>query len=176
MMNIDIRQTVREASQLGVFKNGGIPLGYVSNIPVLKEVNGKFCLIIPYLRYKPTGNIDKTLVFPAKYTLTISLPHGKIVGLNDFSYDSRFKRVDFTKPIGLFRHDAVKQFSKNEFNEKRDELYKAYGEIVSAKLEGAPVPEGAEKTFSELIRIILEPSLYPIYKAIDEEFYNKYLA
>ena len=176
MKNIDVRSLVKNVSKGETFMNSGIPLGYVSNIPVLKEVNGKYCLVIPYLKYKPTGDIDKTLVFPAKYTLTVSLPFGKTVGFEDFSYDSRFKKVDFTKPVGFFRHDAIKQFSKKEYNEKRDALYSAYSEIVSAKLEGTPVPENAEKTFSELMRIILEPSIYPIYKAIDEDFYNKYLA
>lgn len=176
MKNIDVRSLVKNVSKGETFMNSGIPLGYVSNIPVLKQVNGKYCLVIPYLKYKLTGVVDKTLVFPARYALTVSVPHGKIVGLDDFSYDERFKKVDFTKPIGFFRHDAVKSFTKDEFNKKRDELYKAYSEIVSAKLDGTPVPESAEKTFSKLIRIILEPSLYPIYKAIDEDFYNKYLA
>lgn len=176
MMNIDIRTIVKNTSKTSIFKNGSIPLGYVTDIPVLKQVNGKYCLAVPFINYKRTGVVDKTLVFPIKYVVTVSLPGGNIVGFEDLSYNAKFKKVDFSKPIGFFRHDAVKEYTKDEYDEKKAELYSAYSKIAEAKLEGQAVPENAEKTFSELIRIILEPSVYPIYKAIDEEFYNKYLA
>lgn len=33
-----------------------------------------------------------------------------------------------------------------------------------------------EKRMKELLQLLVEPSLLPMYKALDNDFYNKYLA
>ena len=47
-----------------------MPLGYVAGYPILQDVNGELCIIVPFLKYKITGKPDKTAVYPIKYTVT----------------------------------------------------------------------------------------------------------
>lgn len=40
--------------------NSSMPMGYVPNLPILCILNGNLCMKIPFLKYKVTGEIDKT--------------------------------------------------------------------------------------------------------------------
>lgn len=175
MKNIDVAKIIKDVKTSGFFRNTEIPLGYVDGLPIITVKNEKPCLIIPFLKYKVTGVVDKTLVFPIKYYITVSLSDGKIIGYTDLSFEEMFKKIDFNKPIGFFRHEAVKNYSKFEYKEKKQQLYKMYDKIISAMLAGETCDIFDVTDFTELLNIIIEPSLKPIYEALDKDFYNKYL-
>jgi len=175
MKNIDIAEIIKNIKGNEFYLNCNIPLGYVDGYPVLSIKNSKLCLTIPFLKYKITGEVDKTLVYPVKYLITVSLPEGNVIGFEDLSFNPLFRKVNFDKPIGFFRHEAVKQYNKQEFKEKRAELYSMYDKIAMSILYNAPYDEASDSQFKELLNIMLEPSLRPIYKAIDKDFYDKYL-
>ena len=40
--------------------NSSMPMGYVPNLPILCILNGNLCMKIPFLKYKVTGEIDRT--------------------------------------------------------------------------------------------------------------------
>lgn len=172
---ISLNKIIKDIHNSDFVFNCPIPLEYKSGIPVLKIVNSKLCLVLPFLRYKITGEVDKTQVFPIKYAVTVSLPDMKFVGFEDFAYDSNFGDVDFSEPVGLFRHESIKQFTKQEYAAKREELYSLYEKIIASLLFGNEFTENDDAQFSSLMHILLEPSLKPFYKLIDCDFYNKYI-
>ena len=155
--------------------NSGIPMGYVTGLPLLCILNGNLCMKIPYLKYQVTGETDKTLVFPVKYLVTMEIPEERIVGYEDFAFNEKFAKVDFFKPIGTFRHDAVKNLDKQAYVNLRSELYKEYDSIVVHLLYGGEYSSSNEERFSRLFNTMLEPCLHPFYHAIDKDFSTKYI-
>lgn len=153
-----------------------IPLGYLPGLPILKIKNGRLCLVIPYLKYKITGVVDKTLVYPIRYIITVTLPDIKVIGYSDLKYENTFEKLDFSKPIGLFRHDKVKNLDKKQFQAKKAELMSEYDKVINALIFDDEYYQEDEEKMRQLLQLILEPSLMPIYKALDMDFYRKYLA
>ena len=176
MKNTDILQIIKSTGKSPLGTNSGIPLEYVYGLPVFTVRNSRLCMIIPFLKYKVTGQVDKTLVYPIRYTITVLLPEGRVVGYEDLTCNSAYGKVDFTKPVGFFRHEAVKSWTKGEYKSKKKELLAMYGKIADSILYGAVYSPEEDAAFKKLLNTIIEPSLLPVYKELDEDFYNKYLA
>lgn len=153
-----------------------IPMGYSSGFPILQIKNGSLCVTVPYLKYQTTGEVDKTLVFPIRYGISLELPTEKIIGFEDYEYKSNFANIDFDKPVGYFRHDAVRKYNKTQYKELRRELMGEYDKVINALLGNASYGISDEKRMGELLQLLAEPSLLPFYRVIDSDFYNKYLA
>lgn len=172
---INIEEILNEIRAGGFILNCKLPMGYTCGFPTLKINNGTLCLIIPFLKYKVTGETDKTLVFPIRYKVTVSLPDKRIVGFEDLSLNDIFARIDFNKPIGYFRHESVKKYSRKEYFKKKKELFSMYSKMAEAIVFGSEYTDDDDNEFFELLNIMLEPSQRRIYKVLDSDFYNKYL-
>lgn len=172
---ISVKKLIKEIKTSEFVLGCKMEVGYSAGLPILQIKNGILCLTVPYLKYRMTGAVDKTLVYPVRYTVTVALPGEDPVGFSDLSVNPVFEKVDFSKPVGTFRHDSIKQYSKDQYFALKDELYSLYDKTASALLYNAPYAEGDEKRMSELLRLLVEPSLLPIYRALDIDFYNKYL-
>lgn len=172
---ISVKALVREVKTSPFLLYCELPMGYVEGLPILQIRNNQLCLVIPFLKYQVTGKVDQTLVYPIRYTVTVLLPEGKIMGYQDLGLTPQFAKVDFTKPVGIFRHEAIKQWGKQEYAAKRDELFGMYDKVVSALLYGTEYTEEDETAMRQLLQTMVEPSQLPIYKVLDEDFYDKYL-
>lgn len=150
-------------------------LGYVPGLPILTILNGNMCMKVPYLKYKVTGEVDKTFVYPVKYIVTVSLPEGNIVEFEDLSYNMSFANVEFNTPVGLFRHEAIKNLDKKAYSNLRYALFAEYDKIVKHLAYGETYASKDERHFKALLNVILEPSLIPFYTAIDTEFVKRYI-
>lgn len=155
--------------------NSSMPMGYVPGLPILCILNGNLCMKIPFLKYKVTGKIDKTFVYPTRYVVTVMIPEEQIVAFDDLSLQRKFAKVSFLDPIGTFRHEAVKNLDKPAYDNLRSTLYKEYDKIVKSLISGNEYSSNDETKFMRLFNIVLEPSLRPFYKAIDNDFANKYI-
>ena len=176
MKTLDLTKLIKELKKSDFYLNSGIPLEYTCGLPVFETRSSGLCVKIPFLKYKVTGVVDKTLVFPVRYVITVSLPEKKCVAFEDLSYNNIFRKVDFSKPVGYFRHDAIKTLDKKEYKEKRAELFSLYDKIIATILSKNAVTEEDKLAFSELLNIMIEPSLKPIYKVLSADFYDKYLS
>lgn len=155
--------------------NSSMPMGYVPGLPILCILNGNLCMKIPFLKYKVTGEIDKTFVYPTKYVATVTIPENQVVAFEDLSLKETFAKVSFSAPIGTFRHEAVKDLDKTAYDNLRSTLYEEYDKIVESLINGKEYSSNDEIKFRSLLNTILEPSLRPFYKAIDNDFANKYI-
>ena len=158
-----------------------IPIGYVQGYPIIAYKDGHPYLLIPYLRYKVTGEVDKTLVYPIRFLVSYSLKDCRFVGFYDLTKIKNFENFDFSKPVGYFRHDGIKTLSKTAFKEKQQELYAGYSVLIRnlyAIMGGGEKADisAEEKKFGELLSLLLEPSLKPFYHYLSTNFYKKYIA
>lgn len=172
----ELKNILKNLKSNPFFMNCNIPMDYTAGLPIIQFRNSKVCILIPYLKYKITGEVDKTLVYPVKYAVKIVLPGAQPAGYEDLSVNAVFSKIDFEKPIGYFRHESIKNFTKQEYKAKKEELYAMYDKIINALLNNARYTEADNDAFKTLLNIMIEPSLKPMYKALDEEFYKKYLA
>ena len=176
MKNVSIENIIRELKTSEFTLNCRMPMGYSSGFPILQIKNDSLCLTIPYLKYKVTGVVDKTLVFPIKYTISVELPENNVVGFADLSFNRAFEKVDFNRPIGFFRHESIKNLDKNEYKEKRAELMGLYSKLADSLLYGTAFTKEDDDKMRALLKLLVEPSQYPIYKTLDKDFYNRFLA
>lgn len=173
--SICVKDLLRDIRR-GEFVNAcQMPMGYTDGYPMFHRVNGQVYLVIPFLRFQVTGQVDQTLVYPIRYTVTAELPTGRIVAFQDLGADSRFRKVDFGKPIGLFRHDAIKDLTKQEFQAIKDDLYSAYDAVLTSLLADEEPAEEAVNALAQLLSRLAEPCQKPIYEALDGNFAAKFL-
>ncbi len=154
--------------------NCAMNMGYVTGLPILQIKNEQLCLLVPFVRYKVTGEPDKTLVYPIRYTVTVSLPENKAVQFQELSFDERFLGVDFDKPVGFFRHDEIKHLNKQEYRSLRAELLGEYDKVIRLLLLNEDYDQASEDRMKKLLRLLTEPSLLPMYRMLDKDFYDKY--
>ncbi len=155
--------------------NSSMPMGYVPSLPILCILNGNLCMKIPFLKYKVTGEMDKTFVYPTRYVATVMVPEEQVVAFEDLSLQSTFAKASFSDPIGTFRHEAVKDLNKPAYDNLRSTLFEEYDKIVESLINGKDYSSSDEIKFRSLFNTVLEPSLRPFYKAIDKDFANKYI-
>ena len=176
MKNISVENIIKQLKTSEFTLNCRMPMGYSSGLPILQIKNDSLCLTIPYLKYKVTGVVDKTLVYPIRYTISVELPENHVVGFSDLSFNKAFEKVDFNKPIGFFRHDSIKNLDKNEYKAKRAELMALYSKLADSLIYGTEFTKEDDNNMKTLLRLLVEPSQYPIYKSLDKDFYNRFLA
>lgn len=152
-----------------------LPLGYVPNLPVVTSENDTLCLRVPFMRYKVTGKVDRTLVFPVRYVFTITVPDAVVVGFEDLAFNKAFVNVDFNKAVGIFRHEAVKNLKKAEYSALRSQLFAEYDKMIDFLANNTEYTESDKQAFIVLLNQVLEPSLKPFYHAIDNNFATKFL-
>mgnify|MGYP004458928239 FL=1 len=153
-----------------------LPLGYVQTIPVfsIKE-NGDLCLKVPFLKYRVTGIVDKTEVYPVKYLVTRLFPERTLLSCEDLAKNVAFSQVDFSHPIGYFRHEAAQKLDAQAYNKAQQELYTLYDALGDSLIKGIYSPVEKEKRLKELLKVLVAPYLHRFYKAIDKNFYEKYI-
>lgn len=174
MNAISMEQIMKNVKTSEFFLQCKIPMGYSSGFPILQIKNGSLCVTVPYLKYRTTGEVDKTLVYPIRYGISLELPTEKVIGFENYEYKSSFANIDFDKPVGYFRHDEIKQYNKTQYKELRRELMGEYDKVANALLGNTAYGSSDEKRMAELLQLMAEPSLRPFYRVIDTDFYNKY--
>lgn len=155
--------------------HSNMPMGYTPGIPMLSLRNGKPCLVIPFLKYQMTGEIDKTKVFAPRFVVTVVMNDGNVVKYEDLMYDSRFEEIDFRKPVGLFRHSSIRHLKKDDYNTMRKEIYALLDALSDSMIGKMEFDEMDAMKFNKLFSVLLEPSMKPFYHAIDKNFFETYI-
>lgn len=149
-----------------------IPMEFVSGLPALGIRRGQICITIPYYRAKVQPE-DKTLIYPLAYSITALWSNGMIVEYKNFNFVPEMKKLDFSKPIGIFRHEAVKNLNKQQYMELKNELFDCYDEYLKCIAEKRGFERA--KRMKELFNIIMEPCQKPMYLIIGRKFFQDFL-
>jgi len=151
-------------------------MGYVPGMPVITIKNDQLVAEVPFLRYKATGEVDRTLVYPIKYVLEYLIPEGQLVGFKDLTIENGFEDFDFDKVIGFFRHEAVKQMDREIFAAYKAETLTKFDKLVNFLLgDTENYTAEDDKSLASSLQTIIEPFVSKHYAILDEDFYNKYL-
>lgn len=153
-----------------------IPMGYTPGIPALGVRAGNLCIEVPYLRYKVTGEKDRTLVYPVRYVATYLVPEFTMVAFVDLAYTPQGEQVDYDKPVGLFRHESIAHLSRAEYDQLREDTLSDMSAVALHLLGVTPAPDGIVESLGHRLRVIVEPSIYPFYKTFTPDFYNRYIS
>lgn len=172
---ISVKEVLKNLKKNEFIMNIRMPMGYAPGLPILQIRNNYLCMLVPYFKTHMTGEVDKTRVFPIRYAITLELPEEKIIKYEDLSFHPAFEKVDFSRPVGYFRHDAIKQYNKKQYMEKKEELLSLYSKVANKLLFGSELIREDEERMKELLQILIEPSLLPQYRVMDKDFYHKYL-
>lgn len=151
-----------------------IPIGYNPGIPMLSVKEDNLCLIIPYLRYKITGEKDKTLVFPIRYVVDYVVPEFQLVKFEDLAFNQAYDKVDFDKPCGYFRHKAIEDITQKEYQFLRETTLYGFDKVADVLLNGQLYTVADYNTMACQLQKIVEPSLWGFYRVLAPDFYNKY--
>lgn len=150
-----------------------IPMGINAGWPAISIRSQRICVTIPYFKTGILEPNDKTPIFPIRYCLTTVWPYTKIVEFFDLKFMKDFSNYDFDQPIGTFRHEALQSVGRKEYFAMRDELLSYYDELISCVVEKRPF--GRQARMAELMQILVEPSLKPMYQSINKSFYTRFL-
>lgn len=153
-----------------------IPMGYVPGMPIITIKNEQLVAIVPFLRYKVTGKVDRTLVFPIKYVLEYLIPEAQVVSFRDLSIEKNYANRNFDEVLGFFRHEAIKNLDKRKYTLFKKEILAQYDKLVNFLLcESELFTLNDETALKNNLQTIIEPFILNLYAELDIDFYNKYL-
>lgn len=155
--------------------NALIPMGYVPNLPLLTVRAEQLIVQFPFLRYKVTGVVEHTMVFPIRYVIEYTLPECNVVKFTDLSTENSFVNTDFDKAVGFFRHDAVKSLDKEAYRQLREDTLALYDKLCLSLIDDGNYTPEDDAELKNNLQTLIEPSVKGFYKAIDADFYDKYI-
>ena len=78
------------------------------------------------------------------------------------------------EPAGTFPHPAVRG-TVAEYLAHRDRLFGLYDELLDTLHDGAPFSGPSYREFSQLLRMLMEPSLERYYRSLAPGFFQEFL-
>lgn len=153
-----------------------IPMGYNPGIPALSVRAGNLCIEVPYVRYKVTGEKDRTLVYPIRFVATYLVPEFTMISFCDLAYTPEGEDTDYDVAVGHFRHHAIASLSHSDYEQLREATLSSISHLSMKLLGEDPGTPRLEPELRHQLQTIVEPSLYPFYKSIAPEFFNKYIS
>ncbi|MDR0948470.1 MAG: hypothetical protein LBM69_02990 [Lachnospiraceae bacterium] len=178
-MNTTVKEFIYNLGKTASFK-ALIPLGFTAGYPVY-EINGDHLFLkIPFY-YSERIVIDrkytgKSYVYPIRYLLSYNVADEKLAKFEDFSYDKRFSKVDFGKPIGEYPFATLTDVSKDKLTDSSEKLMELYDKMSKHIIDGDVFTAEDHSTFTLLLSELLHPAFVPIYQAIEPVFAKKYIA
>lgn len=196
MINFNIKEFLMSLNKNDFVKACGIPLGYKVGYPMIQKRAEKVYITLPYRKYKKTNQPNKFTVMPIEYVISFELRGAREVpqawkqvvsedklcvqaipvAFTKLAATKEWAEFPFAKPIGVFPHNALKQTDAFELRKNRDRVYEAYDIMINDML-GIESASGADKMeFNQLLGEMIEPGLKPMYRLLDKDFYEQFLA
>lgn len=152
---------------------GLIPSKMGMGLPTVSIRNETVCVNIPFFAERFAQD-DQTLIYPFSYVVTALWGSGRIVGFFHTPYSGAFETIQVDRPVGTFRHDAIKHLDKAGYTAHKDALYAGYDTLIRALTSDAPYSEEDSRAFIQLLNLLLEPSLKQFYRIMDADFCNRF--
>ena len=83
-------------------------------------------------------------------------------------------KVDFEEPCGLFRHKAIENLSKAEYNDLRNFTLESFDKVTDVLFDGKPYSVADHELMKSQLQRIVEPSLWSFYRILSPDLYTKY--
>jgi hypothetical protein len=143
--------------------------------PIPLRRNGKVYLTLPLFSFGVArGDGNRIELHPPFASVTVAWATGRPVKYVSFAYERPWPEVP-AGPVGVFPHDAIATLSIGEYRERRAELLGLYDGLCTALAGGEAFSAERSARFSELLRLMVEPSLEPFYRALGKSFFERFL-
>ena len=144
-------------------------------IPSRSRSSGRAILTLPFFGMSPTVDRGVTALFAPFSGITLDWLNGRPVQYVDYRFRSAWANIDFSRPVGVFPHDAVRNLTRKEYLEKRAELLLRYDALMDTLAAGGELPPFWIKEFAEALKLLIEPGLLRFYAKLGPTFYEKFL-
>ncbi len=172
METVSVRDFLKKISRSMTGKEN-IPLDHGAGLPML-EIAGDYLLVSVFYYRCVFGKNDTSRIYPPEIMISADYPSGTIARLELLRTREIYRDIDFKKPIGTFRHEAVKHLDRGGYMKKKEELYALLDrQIAYLGGEGAFTRDDAAELRS-LYMLLAEPSLLPYYKNMSESFFRQF--
>lgn len=151
-----------------------VGMGRGASYPVLSIVGDRLLVTVFYYRVLPRKN-DQSLIMPPEYVLTFDYPSCKLASFEAVRMTARGQKINFDKPVGTFRHDAIKHLDRGAYQAKRNELYSSLDKLIASIGGEGEFGDADEKGLRALYQMLAEPSLYPAYRSCAPAFFARFI-
>ena len=141
--------------------------------PVRK--NGRVYVSIPFFGCPRTAGQKENPLYPPFAVITAQWSNGLVVEYLNLRFRNPWPEGKWDEQVGTFPHAAVAGLSVSEYTAKREELFAMYDELFDTLEKGGEFNEDWTTRFESLLRLLLEPSLEPYYRALAPKFFDRFL-
>jgi hypothetical protein len=125
------------------------------------------------MSYQP--DTQQNMLFPPFATLTLNWANQHLVKYVDLYFENPWPEGNWQDSAGTFPHAAVANLSVGEYEEKRQELFSMYDEMLEILRQGTSFSPEWTSAFQENLRLLMEPELEPFYRALAPKFFGHFL-
>ena len=141
--------------------------------PAVKLVRGQVFLSVPLFdqQRRPDGAVN---LYPPFATLTLGWAPPLIAAYLDLATEGAWT-ADISAPAGTFPHPELGD-SEHGYLTMRRQLFTCYDAVCAALSDGREPSYDTAAELSRLLRVLLEPALEPYYRALEPDFFGRYLS
>lgn len=171
--NTMIEELIKSIRNMPIFRQL-VPMEAVSGWPVPIKRNGRVYVTIPFhgAQNKEKG---KTILYAPFALITVDYCTKMVVEYVNTRYKNSWTEGNWKTAVGYFPHEEITKMTIREYKEQKKELMYLYDIIIKCLLEGINLDVKVDKKFSELLGILMEPSLKPFYSSISPKFFGHFL-
>lgn len=151
-----------------------IPMEVQSGWPIPQRKGGKVYVTLPFFGAHTQGK-GQTVLFPPFAKITLDWSNQMVVEYLNLRYSNPWPEANWQEQVGTFPHPEVAQMTVEEYRAKRRQLLAMYDQILDNLAQGKPFSPEWKGEFSQLLRILMEPSLEPYYRALGAKFFDHFL-
>ncbi len=141
--------------------------------PVRK--NGKVYVTLPFFGCPRTASQKETPLYPPFATITSAWPTGLVVEYANLRFRNPLPDATWDEQVGTFPHPGIAKMTVGEYKEKRRELFSMYDDLFAALETNGEFTDEWASRFESLLRLLMEPSLEPYYRALAPKFFDRFL-
>jgi hypothetical protein len=142
-------------------------------IPFRKQ--GKVYVSLLFFGYGPARDSAGTAIFPPLAMITVDWATWRPVEYLDLRFRHPWSDDQSTGQVGVFPHQAAAGVSVDDYKRLRGELFASYDELLEFLSAGKPFPAEFTEDFERSLRLLMEPSLEPYYRALSPGFFGRFL-
>ena len=143
--------------------------------PIPLRKNDKVFITLPFFGYSVIAEKGKTDLFPPFATVTLTWSSKTFVEYVNLRFRNPWPEGKWEEQVGIFPHPAIAHLPVREYKDKRDELLSMYDEMFDMLSNNSPIHPDWSSKFSQLLRLLMEPSLEPYYRALSPKFFSRFL-
>ena len=148
-----------------------LPMELRCGWPAITQRNNEICVVLSFYRAEPAKE-KKISIYPLCQSLILRWKDAKLISYRNLNYEKEFAGMDFTKPVGYFRHEAIKDWDKQTYMQNRKQLFTYYDRLIQCIATRGAFEEKEE--MAALLGIMMEPAQYPMYLKMAPKFFGAY--